>query len=168
MTPVPTTTPRGMQSRGPLDEPPLPVQAKLAAAWTTFLFLYLYVDHLALYEPGNVQDILNGIVHVFPISQTFVVTALAVLSLPIFMIVLSAILPARANQLANLVAASLLIPFTIFNVTGSPWVYFYGLGVVLELIVQVIILRLAWTWPRRTASPTAGQDAEALGLQPQA
>lgn len=167
MTSPSLNPPRGSQSRAPLEEPRLPVQAKLAAAWTTFMFLYLYVDHLALYEPGNVQDILNGAVHVFPISQAFVVTCLAILSLPIFMIVLSAILPARANRIVNLVAASLLIPFTIFNVTGSPWVYFYGLGVVLELIVQVVILRLAWTWPRRTTVPAAGLDADAHRMQPQ-
>lgn len=167
MTSPSLNPPRGSRSRAPLEEPRLPVQAKLAAAWTTFMFLYLYVDHLALYEPGNVQDILDGVVHVFPISQAFVVTALAVLSLPIFMIVLSAILPARANRIVNLVAASLLIPFTIFNVTGSPWVYFYGLGVVLELIVQVVILRLAWTWPRRTTVPASGLDADAHRMQPQ-
>jgi len=28
-----------------LDNPPAPVQAKLAAAWTSFMFLYIYVDY---------------------------------------------------------------------------------------------------------------------------
>jgi hypothetical protein len=40
--------------------------------------------------------------------------------------------------------------------------YFYGLGVVLEVIILAYILRSAWTWPR-TASPatmSAGPDRE--------
>ena len=48
-------------SPGALDTPPVPVQARLAAAWTGFMFLYLYVDYLALYKPGVVDDILVGV-----------------------------------------------------------------------------------------------------------
>ena len=46
----------------PLDNPPVPVQAKLAAAWTSFMFLYLYVDYYHLNKPGVIDDILAGIV----------------------------------------------------------------------------------------------------------
>ena len=53
-----------------LDNPPIPVQAKLAAAWTSFMFLYVYVDILALYRPGVVDDILVGVVWEFDITQT--------------------------------------------------------------------------------------------------
>jgi hypothetical protein len=35
---------------------------------------------------------------------------------------------------------------------GESWTYFYGLGVVLEVILLALILRYAWTWPRRTTS----------------
>ena len=48
----------------------MPVQAKLAAAWTSFMFLYIYVDYLHLYKPGAIDDILAGIVFEFDISQT--------------------------------------------------------------------------------------------------
>ena len=40
-----------------LDNPPIPVQAKLAAAWTSFMFLYVYVDILTFYKPGVVDDV---------------------------------------------------------------------------------------------------------------
>ena len=59
-------------SRSALEDLRMPVQAKLAAAWTSFMFLYIYVDYLALYKPGVVDDILAGIVHEFDISPTFV------------------------------------------------------------------------------------------------
>src|SRR4029079_807391 len=59
-----------------LQDPGIPVRAKLAAAWTSFMFLYIYVDYLHLYKPGAVNDILAGRVFEFDISQTFVVIAL--------------------------------------------------------------------------------------------
>ena len=54
-----------------LDNPPIPVQAKLAAAWTSFMFLYVYVDILVFYKPGVVDDILVGVVWEFDITQTW-------------------------------------------------------------------------------------------------
>lgn len=44
-----------------VDSPPIPVRATLAAAWTSFMFLFAYVDILALYKPGTVDDILVGV-----------------------------------------------------------------------------------------------------------
>ena len=44
------------------------------------MFLYIYVDHLFLYKPGVVDDILAGIVWEFDISQTFVTSAIALLA----------------------------------------------------------------------------------------
>ena len=134
-----------------LQDPGIPVRAKLAAAWTSFMFLYIYVDYLHLYKPGAINDILAGRVFEFDISQTFVVIALASVAIPIFMIVLSMTLPARVSRAMNLVVATLYIPVSAFNVVGESWMLFYGLGVVLEVIILAYILRSAWTWPR-TAS----------------
>jgi Family of unknown function (DUF6326) len=131
-----------------LQDPPVPVRAKLAAAWASFMFFYIYVDYLALYEPGTIDDILAGIVFEFDISQTFVVTGLLLMAIPILMILLSTTLPARANRTLNLVVASLYILVSAFNVVGESWILFYGLGVVLEVSLLAYILRSAWTWPR--------------------
>ena len=49
--------------------------------------------------------------------------------------------------------ASVQIPYAMFNVVGESWTYYYGLAVVLEVILLAVILRLAWTWPRRVAPP---------------
>ena len=136
-----------------LHDPPAPVRAKLTAAWTSFMFFYIYVDYLHLYKPGAIEDILAGVAFKFDISQTFVVTGLMIVGIPALMIWLSMTLPARANRTLNLVVASLSIPIVVFNVVGQafvpePWMYFYGLGVVVEVSILVYILRSAWTWPR--------------------
>jgi hypothetical protein len=136
------------------EEQPIPVRAKLAAAWTSFMFLYVYVDIIAFFKPGVVKDIENGIVWEFTVSQTLLTTFLVLMSIPILMVVLSMTLPARANRITNLIVASIQIPFAAFNAVGESWTYFYGLGVVLEVILLVLILRYAWTWPRATPSAT--------------
>ena len=134
------------------NETPVSVRAKLAAAWTSFMFLYTYVDYLGLYKPGSIDDILAGVVFEFDISQTFVVIALASAAIPIFMILLSMTLPARVNRAINLVVATLLIPWMAFNLAGGEWMGFYGLGLALEVILLAFILRSAWTWPRATSA----------------
>ena len=142
-----------------LHDPPAPVRVKLAAAWTSFMFLYIYVDYLTLYKPGVLDDILSGVVFEFDISQAFVISALVLMAIPIFMILLSTALPARANRTLNLVVASLYIPVTMFNAVGeSKYLYFYVLGVVLEVIVLAVILRAAWSWPL-TTTPSMPEPA---------
>lgn len=134
-----------------LEDRQIPVQAKLAAAWTSFMFLYIYVDYLALYKPGVVDNILAGIVHEFDINQTFVVVSLTFLAIPILMILLSTTLPARVNRTINLVVAPIYIPFSMYNAVGESWTYFYGLSIGLEVLLLAFILRSAWTWPRTTS-----------------
>src|SRR5215213_11360995 len=83
-----------------------------------------------------------------------VVIGLTLMAIPSLMILLSMTLPARANRTLNLVVASLYIPVAAFNVVGESWIYFYGLGAVLEVILLAYILRSAWTWPRTAPSAT--------------
>lgn len=132
----------------------VPRQSKLAAAWASFMCLYIYVDVLGLYKPGAVEGILQGRVWNFEITQAFAVGALASAAVPIMMILLSSTLPERGNRMTNLVVASLLIPWMAFNLAGGQWLYYYGLGLALELIVLGYILRSAWTWPRTPAIPS--------------
>ena len=131
-----------------LHDPPVPVRAKLAAAWTSFMFLYIYVDYFHLYKPGAIDDLRSGVVFEFQISQPLLTAFLVLVAIPSLMIVLSVILPARANRVINLVVASLYIPVSAFNAVGESWTYFYGLSIGLEVLLLAFILRSVWTWPR--------------------
>ncbi len=144
-----------------LHDPPVPVRAKLAAAWTSLMFLSIYVDYLALYKPGFLDDILAGIVHEFDTGPTFVALALTLMAIPSLMILLSTTLPARVNRAANLVVASLYIPAMIYNAAGEEswaYAYFYGLSIGVEVLILAFILRAAWTWPR-TPAPSMPEPA---------
>ena len=140
-------------SRSALENLRMPVQAKLAAAWTSLMFFYIYVDYFHLYKPGAIDQIRGGVVWEFDISQVFVIIGLSLVAVPILMVFLSMTLPARANRLMNLIVAPIYVVVSAFNALGESWSYFYGLSIGLEVLLLAFILRSAWTWPRRTASP---------------
>lgn len=160
-----------MRTRQPttaaLEDQRIPVRTKLAATWTSLMFLYAYVDILNFFTPGVIQEVLDGTVFEFDLSQTFSTAALTLMAIPIFMIVLSMTLPARVNRTTNLVVASLFVPVTAFNAAGESWLYFYGLGIALELILLALVVRYAWTWPRTAPSATS-PDRETVRAQQQA
>jgi hypothetical protein len=142
------------RSRTALTTPPVSVQTKLAAAWTSFMFLYLYVDVLNFYKPGVVAGILDGRIWEFEVSATLLTIALVSVMIPALMVALSVMLPARANRITNLVVAALLIPYSIFNAAGATleWAGFYGVSIAAEVALLAFVLRSAWTWPRGAAA----------------
>ena len=148
-----TTHPTPDRTR--LDDAPLPVRARLAAAWASFMFLYLYVDYLAFYKTGFLDELLGGTVHEFAIGPVFVGSALTLVAVPSVMVALSAVLPARANRILNLAVAALYVPVTVYNAAGESWsyAYYYGFSIGLELLLLAYVLRSAWTWPRRSSVP---------------
>ena len=79
-----------MRTRQPttatLEDQRIPVRAKLAATWTSFMFLYAYVDILNFFTPGVIEDILDGKVFEFDLSQTFSTMALILMAIPILML----------------------------------------------------------------------------------
>ena len=156
---------RTTRTAGVPEQQPASVRTKLAAAWTSFMFLYIYVDYLHLYKPGAIDNLRAGVVFEFDISPTLLTMMLASVAIPALMVMLSMTLPARVNRATNLVVASLQIPLMMFNAVGESWEWasFYGLSIGIEVLILAFILRSAWTWPRRTASPAtpaASLDSE--------
>ncbi|WP_409338694.1 DUF6326 family protein [Halalkalicoccus ordinarius] len=128
------------------------MKLKLAALWTSFMFLYVYVDLLGFYKPGTIEDILIGKVFTFQITPTFISVALVSVTIPGLMIFLSLALPARVNRWTNIVVAILYIPYSLFNLAGAAgWPhYYFGAGV--EVVLLALVIWLAWKWPRTTGS----------------
>jgi hypothetical protein len=143
--------------RTALEDRQVPVQAKLAAAWTSLMFLIIYIDYFHLYQPGQIDDIRGGVIFVFDISGTLMSIFFAIIAIPALMILLSMTLPARVNRATNLVVASLYVPAVGMNFLGSPpdyaFYFYYALTIGVEVLLLAFILRAAWTWPR-TPSPS--------------
>jgi hypothetical protein len=123
------------------------VKVKLAALWASFMFLYTYVDYFHLYMPGTLQNILVGKVFVFDITQTFLLITTILVAIPVVMIFLSIVLPAKVNRITNLIVATVFIPYMLFNLVGEAWIHMV-LGAIIEVILLGVIIRSAWKWPR--------------------
>lgn len=130
-----------------LEDLQVHVKVKLAALWTSLMFLYLYVDHFHLFMPNAIEDILKGVVFKFEITQVFLIIALVSMTIPAVMIFLSVVLAAKINRRANILIAVLYIPYTLFNLAGEAWTHMvFAAGV--EVALLCFIIRYAWKWPR--------------------
>jgi len=118
------------------------LRLKMATLWTSFMFLYIYVDYFALYMPGKMQGIQSGRVFTFNITQGFILAALASVTVPALMIFLSVALPANINRRTNTIIAAVYIPFTLFNLAGTVWMHMV-FGAVVEVVLLCLIIRYA-------------------------
>jgi hypothetical protein len=130
-----------------LEDIKVSLNIKLATLWTSFMFLYIYVDYFHLYMPRALQDMLAGKVFVFQITQGFLLTALVSITIPALMICLSVSLPAKVNRWLNITVATMYIPYTLFNLAGEAWIHMV-FGAVVEVVLLCFIIRYAWKWPR--------------------
>ena len=130
-----------------LEEIKVSVKLKLAMLWTSFMFLYIYVDYFHLYMPNSINDILAGKVFVFDISYVFLMIAMFFVAIPVLMIFLSIALPAKVNRLANIIIDVVYIPYMLFNLAGVAWLHMY-FAAAIEVVLLCLIIRYAWKWPR--------------------
>jgi hypothetical protein len=124
------------------------VKMKLAALWASLMFLYIYADYFGLYMPGSINNILAGKVFVFDITQVFLLTGLALTTIPALMIFLSVALSAKVNRWTNIIVAAVYIPYILFNLAGEFWMYLVYGAVVEVVVLLLLIIRYAWKWPR--------------------
>jgi len=123
------------------------VKLKLAAAWTSLMFLIIYLDYFHLYMPDSIEDTLAGKVLIFDITQVFLVAGLATVTIPALMIFLSVALPAKVNRWTNIIVSVVNIPALLFNLAGAAWLHMI-FGAVVEVVLLLLIIRYAWKWPQ--------------------
>ena len=130
---------RHVPTNSALKELLIPVQAKLAAAWTGLMFLVIYIDYFHLYKPGVIDNLRAGVVFEYDISPTLLTIMLASVAIPALMVMLSMTLPARVNRATNLVFALLYIPYSVVNAAGESWdwAFYYGFHIGLGVRVAV-------------------------------
>lgn len=139
-------------SRNEMEDIKVSLKLKLASLWTSFMFLYSYIDYFHLYMPGELEGLLAGKVFVFKISQAFLLAVLATVTIPASMIFLSIALPPKVNRRTNIIVAMAYIPYTLFNLAGNAWMHMV-FGAVVEVVLLCLIIRSAWKWPRTQPAP---------------
>lgn len=124
------------------------VRLMLTALWTATLFVFAYVDILGFYRDDVLEAAMNGRVAgtSVAVDQTFLTLTLAYVLLPALMVVLSLVLPPRANRIVNL-GVSLLYAISIAATCIGETQPYYLLGSTIEAILLLVIARAAWKWP---------------------
>jgi hypothetical protein len=133
--------------RNYLEEMNVNVKVQLAALWSSFMFLYIYVDYFHLYMPESLESMMAGRVFEFEVDQIFIFASLASVAIPALMIFLSVSLPAKINRWLNLVIATAYIPYSLFNLVGEAWPHML-FGAALEVALLMLVIRYALKWPR--------------------
>jgi hypothetical protein len=131
-----------------LRESRIDVKIKLAALWVAVMFLFIYVDHFALFIPGVLEEMMMGKMGPLAVTQGSLVSAMVLMTIPSLMIVLSLVLKAKANRWTNIVVGILYILVLIGNTVGESWV-FYILGSIVEAVLLALIVWYAFKWPKQ-------------------
>jgi len=126
--------------------PNIDTRLKIAALWTSLLFIFAYVDIFAYLRADVVTDVLAGKVAVFTVDQTFLLLTTLYVIIPSLMISLSLILPPRANRLTNIIVAAVYALTILGSCIGEVWLY-YWLGSLTEVLLLMVIVRHAWKMP---------------------
>lgn len=136
-----------------LEDMKLNVKLKLAGLWTSFMFLYIYVDYFSLYKSGYLEGVLAGKVWKLEITQEFLLAGLIGVTIPALMIYLALALPAEVNRWTNIILAAVVyVPFSLFNLVGETVNYWYMMfGAAVEVVLLLLIVWYAWTWPKQEA-----------------
>src|SRR5687768_18530180 len=94
----------------------------LSTLWMYLSVNYIYCDHLGLMETEMLKGLLTGYIGRIQVTQGFLMAAALLMQIPFMMIVLSRILNYRANRLANIIAAVIMIivQFGTMGIGTSP------------------------------------------------
>ena len=125
------------------------VRIKIAALWTSMLFVFAYVDLFSLYRRDVRADLEAGEVGGFTIDQSFLFGTTTYVVIPSLMVFFSLILRARVNRIAN-IALSILYALTIIGSAIGEWNY-YILGSAIEIALLATVVYYAWTWTKEAA-----------------
>lgn len=132
-------------------DPPIPVRVKLAAAWTSLMFCYIYADYFGLFEAGKLATMNRGIIDPLgPADNGAMLFVSAMMAAPSLMIFLSVIAPVRIARLLNILLGAAYAVIIAMIMRDSIVLAFFG---VIELAISLAIILLAWRWTAGRSSP---------------
>jgi hypothetical protein len=152
--PVPAGNESKHVTKTTLVDPIVNVKVKLAVMWIVLMFFYIYNDIMTFFRQDVVEGLLAGNMEGVEFTQGVLFAAAVLMSFPIFMVLLSIVLPARTNRRVNMFAGvfHMVLLFATTTVGDAPWAHF-ALYMVLEGIIIAMITWYAWKWPTQDGVP---------------
>jgi uncharacterized protein DUF6326 len=143
------TTNERMNSPNPANahmEKKMDMKSILSTLWIFVTLNYLYCDVVSLMDPELLPQYLRGNVNGLEFTPGFLLGAGILVEIFIAMVLLSRVLPYRANRWANIAAGALMTAVqsaTLFVGIPAPYYLFFS---VIEIATTVVIVWLAWNW----------------------
>lgn len=121
----------------------------LTKLWVFLSLNYILCDLLTMMEKEVIRGLFDGNIAGIPVTQGFLLFAGISLEIPFIMVVLSAVLPYKANRRINIGAAILMTIYQLASFfVGSDLTLHYVFFSVMELLGNIVILVLAVRWKR--------------------
>jgi hypothetical protein len=128
-----------------------PIKLKLAALWTSLMFLYAYGDYFNMYSPGKLAKMAAGDVGPVNAADEPAMLALSMMmAVPALMVAMSILLPPVLAKWLNVVLGVAYAAILALTLPGAP-LFYWGYGA-LEIPLSIFIAILALAWPKVDAS----------------
>jgi hypothetical protein len=132
-----------------LEDVTINVKIKLAALWTSVLFLFIYADYFGLYNPGFITGLTQGKIADFQITPVLLLGFMILMAIPSLMVFLSLTLKPNANRLINIVVSILQLVFVLGGILDPNLFFIFASSV--EVVLLGLIVWYAWKWPTQEA-----------------
>jgi hypothetical protein len=137
----------------------------LSILWIFAMFNYVYADIYALFfqpvlQKEATKQLLSGYIGTIQITQGFVLVTAILMETAIAMVLLSWVLPYRANRWANIVAGVFHTVFVAVSLFVGTTNLFNAFFATIEIACTLFIVWFAWTWPRPKSEAFTSADSE--------
>ncbi len=119
----------------------------LSTLWIFVTLNYLYCDVIGLMDGSLLKQYLSGKVNGIVVSENFLLAGALLMEIPIAMILLSRILPHKANRIANIIAGSIKTIAMIATLFVGPTSYYIFFASI-EIATTLFIIWYAVNWTR--------------------
>jgi len=124
-----------------------PIPVLLSKLWVFLSLNYILCDVLSNMEMAVLKGLFEGNIAGIEMTQGFLLIAGISLEIPFLMILLSTVLPYKANRITNIAAAILMIVYQLGSfMVGSEITLHYMFFSGVEILGNAVILVLALRW----------------------
>lgn len=139
-------------------------KALLSTIWIFAVLNYLYCDLLSLMDANLLKQYLAGNVSGLDFTQEFLLGAGILMEISMAMVVLSKVLPYKANRWANIVAGVITTAVQLASLTFGTSTMYYWFFSIVENAATATIVWLAWTWRNQRTTATTEQSSLIRGM----
>jgi hypothetical protein len=120
------------------------MKALLSTLWIFVLFNIAFRDIHEILRPGFLEEVMTGSVNGVQMTEGFLLLGGMMLEIPIAMVLLSRVLPYRANRWANIIAGPIAIALVVVGAPSDLDDMFFA---IIEVVSLLLIVWYAWKCP---------------------